>query len=175
MEQEHFLGIGQAQATGESELLSVGTELANIGQRVGDLATFTHIEGEESCISRVTEELSKNQWVHLACHGLPKRKEPFESAFALYDGHFTIHRIIQCNLQKSEFAYLSACHTIVGDEEVIHLASPMQFVGFRSVIGMMWAVGDAEANKITSVLYRHMVDDSGRLDHICAAFVRGRP
>ena len=173
-EQKHFLAIGQAKAVGERELLSVGAELVNIGQRVDGLATFMRIDGEESCISRVVEELGKNEWVHLACHGLPDRKQPFESAFALHDGHFTIQRIIGCELKNPEFAYLSACHTTVGDEEsldeVIHLASAMQFAGFRSVIGTMWAVDDGETNKITSTFYKHMVDESGRLDHTRAAF-----
>ncbi|KAH0827382.1 hypothetical protein J3R83DRAFT_4035 [Lanmaoa asiatica] len=136
---EHFVGIGQANAIGESELVSVGTELANIGQCVDGLATFTRIEGQESCISCVTEELGRNDWVHLACHGLPNRKQPFESSFALHDGRFTIQRIMRCELENPQFAYLSACHTTVGYEEspdeVIHLASAMQFAGFRSVIG----------------------------------------
>ena len=173
-EQKCFIAIGQAKAAGESELLSVGAELVNIGQRIDGFATFTRIDGEESCISRVVEELGKNEWVHLACHGLPDRKQPFESAFALHDGHFTIQRIIGCDLKNPEFAYLSACHTTVGDEEspdeAIHLASAMQFVGFRSVIGTMWAVEDVETNKITSTFYKHMVDESGRLDHTRAAF-----
>jgi CHAT domain-containing protein/tetratricopeptide (TPR) repeat protein len=173
-EQKRFIAIGQAKAAGETELVSVGAELDNIGRRVDGLATFTRIDGEESCTSRVVEELGKNEWVHLACHGLPNRIEPFESAFALHDGHFTIQRIIGCDFKNPEFAYLSACHTTVGDEkspdEVIHLASAMQFVGFRSVIGTMWAVDDGETNKITSTFYRHMVDESGRLDHTRAAF-----
>jgi CHAT domain-containing protein len=172
-EQKHFIAIGQATAAGESELHSVGVELENICQRIDGLATFTRIDGE-SCTSRVVEELGKNEWVHLACHGLPNRKQPFESAFALHDGHFTIQRIIECDLKNPEFAYLSACHTTVGDEEssdeAIHLASAMQFVGFRSVIGTMWAVDDGETNKITSTFYRHMVDECGRLDHTRAAF-----
>jgi tetratricopeptide (TPR) repeat protein/CHAT domain-containing protein len=173
-EQKHFIAIGQAKVAGESELLSVGAELGKIGQRVDGFATFARIDGEESSISRVVEELGKNEWVHLACHGLPNRKQPFESAFALHDGHFTIQRIIGCDLKNPEFAYLSACHTTVGDEEspdeAIHLASAMQFVGFRSVIGTMWAVDDGETNKITSTFYKHMVDGSGRLDHTRAAF-----
>ena len=173
-EQKRFIAIGQAQAAGESELLSVGAELANIGRLVEGLATFTRIDGEESCTSRVVEELGKNEWVHLACHGLPNRTQPFDSAFALHDGHFTIQRIIGCDLKNPEFAYLSACHTTVGDkespDEVIYLASAMQFVGFRSVIGTMWAVDDGETNKITSTFYKHMVDESGRLDHTRAAF-----
>ena len=135
---------------------------------------FTRIDGEESCISRVVEELGKNEWVHLACHGLPNPTKPFESAFALHDGHFTIQRIIECGLKNPEFAYLSACHTMVGDEkspdEVIHLAAAMQFLGYSSVIGTRWAVDDGETKKITSTFYKHMVDESGRLDHTRAAF-----
>ena len=36
----------------------------------------------------------------------------------------------------------------------------------------MWTVGDGETNKITSTFYKHMVDESGRLDHTRAAFAR---
>ncbi|KAG8218011.1 hypothetical protein J3R82DRAFT_6203 [Butyriboletus roseoflavus] len=173
-----FVGIGQAKAMGENELVSVGAELASIKQRVNGLATFTHIEGQESCIARVMEELGKNEWVHLACHGIPNRNQPFESAFALHDGHLTIERIIRCELENPEFAYLSACHTTVGDEdsldEVMHLASAMQFAGFRSVIGTMWAVDDAQTNKITSVFYGNMIDERGRLDYTRAAFALNR-
>ena len=60
-ERPHFIGIGQAKAAGETELLSVGAELDNIRQRVDGLATFTRIDGEESCTSRVVEELGKNE------------------------------------------------------------------------------------------------------------------
>ena len=97
MQVKQFIAIGQAEAPKQSKLHSVGIELANIGQCIDGLATFMHIEGQEVCISRVTDELSKNKWVHLACHGLPDKKQPFKSLFALYDGHLTIHRIIGCN------------------------------------------------------------------------------
>jgi len=173
-ERKRFIAIGQAKAVGESELVSVGAELDNIGLRVDGSPTFTRIDREESCTSRVVEELGKNDWVHLACHGIPNPKKPFESAFALRDGRFTIQHIIGCDLKNPEFAYLSACHTTVGDEEspdeAIHLASAMQFAGFCSVIGTMWVVDDSETNKTTSTFYKYMVDESGRLDHTRAAF-----
>ena len=61
-----------------------------------------------------------------------------------------------------------------GDEEspdeAIHLASAMQFVGFRSVIGTMWAVDDSATIKVASTFYKHMVNESGRLDYTRAAF-----
>jgi CHAT domain-containing protein len=98
-------------------------------------------------VSRVSEELRKNKYVHFACHGVPNEERPFESAFALHDGPFTIECILGCELEHPEFAYLSACHTTVGYkeglDEVIHLASTMQISGFRSVIGTMCAVNDA--------------------------------
>ena len=170
---KQFVGIGQANAEGENEIVSVGAELANIEQRVGGLTTFTCVEGQQSCIARVSEELSKNEWVHFACHGIPNQEQPFESAFALGDGHFTIKRIIQCQLRNAEFAFLSACQTTVGDEEspdeVIHLASAMQFAGFRSVIGTMWAVMDVVALRITSAFYDNLIDECGRLDYTRAA------
>ena len=172
--QKHFIAIGKAKAASEHQLLSVGAQLDNIRQRVEGLTTFTCIDGEESCISRVVEELGKNEWVHFACHGLPDREHPFESALALHDGHFTIQRVIGCDLKNPEFAYLSADHTTVGDkdspDEMIHLASAIQFAGFRSVIGTMWEVNNSAASKITSTFYKHMVDGSGRLDHTRAAF-----
>ncbi|KAG1876045.1 hypothetical protein C8R48DRAFT_571681, partial [Suillus tomentosus] len=50
--------------------------------------------------------------------------------------------------QNPRFAFLSACHTTVGDEkspdESIHLAAAMQFSGLRSVIGFMWSVEDED-------------------------------
>ena len=148
---KHLIAIGRAQAAGESELVSVGAELDDIHQSINGLATFTRIDGDESRISRVVEELGMNEWVHFACHGLPNQQRPFESAFALHDGHFTVQRIIGCEFKNPEFVYLSACHTTVGDEEspdeVIHLASAMQFAGFRSVIGTMWAVDDGRRTR----------------------------
>ena len=168
---KRFIAIGQANAVGANQLPSTGAELDIVGQRVVGLAAFTRIEGEECCISRVVEELGENDWVHLACPGLPNSQKPFESAFALCDGHFTIHRIIGYDLKNAEFAYLSSSDTTVGDEdEAIHLASAMQFAGFRSVIGTMWDVGDSEATKIAPIIYQYLVDGSDRLDHTRAAF-----
>ena len=66
-----------------------------------------------------------------------------------------IQHITPCNLWNPEFAYLSACHTTIGDKEspdkMIYLAAAMQFAGFHSVIGMMSAVDDSEMNKVVSM------------------------
>jgi len=51
---------------------------------------------------------------------------------------------------------LSACHT-VGDmvgtpDEVIHLAAAMQFCGFRSVVGTLWAMEDVMGVMLLRIL-----------------------
>ena len=112
------------------------------------------------------------------CHGIPNFKQPFESAFALHDGHFTIEWIIWCELENAEFVYLPTCRTTVGNEdsadEVMHLISVMQFARFCSVIRTMWAVDDGKTNKIMSVFYDNMIDESGHLDftHVALALNR---
>jgi CHAT domain-containing protein len=144
------------------------------------LAKLTRLDGSKSSVSRVSEELKnlKNEWVHFACHNIPNVENPFQSAFALRDGPFTIEHIMRCELEHPEFAYLSACQTTVGykesPDEVIHLASAMQFAGFRSVIGTMWAVDDIQASTITSKFYEHMLDGCSRLDHTRAALALQR-
>jgi CHAT domain-containing protein len=89
------------------------------------------------------------------------------------DGPLMIKDIIQSDWQDPEFAFLSACHTTVGDEEspdeLIHLAAAMQFSGFRSVIGSMWTVDDEAAQEVVSAFYGNLVDGSGRLDCARAA------
>ena len=172
-ERHRFLLVGQAHAPEQNELVSVNAELSTISQCIGSAATLTCIRDQDANIAKVAEELNKNEFVHLACHGIPDRKRPFESGFALGDGLLKVEDIMRYDLQKAQFAYLSACHTTVGDEEspdeVIHLAAAMQFAGFRSVIGTMWAVDDAHTNEITSKFYAHMTDESGCLDHTRAA------
>ncbi|KAI9571893.1 hypothetical protein HD554DRAFT_1734748 [Boletus coccyginus] len=53
---------------------------------------------------------------------------------------------------------------------MIHLVLAMQFAGFRSVIGMMWEADGSETNEIMLTFYKHMVDESGRLDHTRTVF-----
>ncbi|KAI9571847.1 CHAT domain-containing protein [Boletus coccyginus] len=172
-ERRHVLVVGQAQAPGQSELVAVNAELSSISQRIGSVATLTCVQDQDASITKVTEESGTNEFVYLACHGVPDRRRPFESGFALSDGLLTVEKIMQYDLQNAQFAYLSACHTTVGDEEspdeALHLAAAMQFAGFSSVIGTMWAVDDEHTNEITPRFHNHMMDESGHLDHTRAA------
>ncbi|KAG2128448.1 CHAT domain-containing protein [Suillus cothurnatus] len=166
---QYFVAIGQGNPEGGKELRCVAPELAAIAQRlIPIVSSFTPLEDSDATVQGVLDALNHNQWLHLACHGMPNRQRPFESSFAMRNGPLMIKDIIRSNWQNPEFAFLSACHTTVGDEnspdESIHLAAAMQFSGFRSVIGSMWSVDDDVAQQVVSTFYDKLVDDSGRLD-----------
>ncbi|KAG1851877.1 hypothetical protein DFJ58DRAFT_914479 [Suillus subalutaceus] len=63
------------------------------------------------------------------------REQPYYSHFAMKDEPLTLLDIMENDTPQAEFAFLSACHTVVGDEkspdQVIHLAVGLQFSGFK--------------------------------------------
>ncbi|KAG1790639.1 uncharacterized protein HD556DRAFT_1445923 [Suillus plorans] len=87
------------------------------------------------------------------------------------DEHLTLLDIMEKHLPHAEFAFLSACHTAVGDEEtpdeieMIHLAAGIQFSGFKSVVGILWEIDDAVAKHVVEasmsygcrLVYSHLV------------------
>jgi CHAT domain-containing protein len=76
----------------------------------------------------------------------------------------TLLDIMENHAPQAEFAFLSACHTAIGDEEtpdeVIHLAAGLQSSGFKSVIGTLWVVNDAVAKHVIEAFYEKMFEDS---------------
>ncbi|KAG0699457.1 CHAT domain-containing protein [Suillus ampliporus] len=170
---QHFVAIGQANPDKGKELRCVAPELAVVEKHVAPVASFTSLADSGATIQGALDILSRNQWLHLACHGMPNRQQAFQSSFAMRDGPLMIKDIIRSDWQNPEFAFLSACHTTVGDEkspdESIHLAAAMQFSGFRSVIGSMWSVDDKVVHQMVSAFYANLVDGSGRLDCTRAA------
>ncbi|KAG0703360.1 CHAT domain-containing protein, partial [Suillus ampliporus] len=154
---QHFVAIGQANPVRGKELQCVAPELDIVAQHVAPVVPFTSLSGNHATVQGAFDSLSRNQWLHLACHGMPNRQKPFESSFAMRDGPLTIKDIIRSHLQNPEFAFLSACHTTVGDESSPDEASSM------------WSVDDEVARQIVSAFYGYLVDESGRLDCTRAA------
>ncbi|KAG2036406.1 CHAT domain-containing protein [Suillus americanus] len=165
---QHFVAVGQGHPDGGKELRHVAVELDIVAERVAPVLSFASLTDSDATVKGASGAFSRAQWLHLACHGIPNRKQPFQSSFAMRDGPFTIMDIVRSRLQNPEFAFLSACHTTVGDEsspdEAIHLAAAMQFSGFRSVIGSMWSVDDEVARQVVRAFYDNLVDGLGRLD-----------
>ncbi|KAG2047787.1 hypothetical protein BDR06DRAFT_963457 [Suillus hirtellus] len=97
------------------------------------------------------------------------------------DEDLTLLDIMERDIPHAEFAFLSACHTAVGDEEtpdeVIHLAAGLQFSGFKSVIGTLWQVDDSVAKHVVKAFYENMfsdLKDGGVMDCTKAAWALNR-
>ena len=154
----NLLVIGQP---GE-DLPMVQDEIDNIKQ-FGDFVNV--IVGADASRDAVLHGLQQHSWAHFACHGhMGDNSQPFHASFELYGGtHLNLLDLIQARLPNSEFAFLAACHSAAGDpsspDEVIHLAAALQFCGFRSVVGTLWAVADKAGPIISKEFYKHMFNN----------------
>lgn len=148
---------------GFGELSSAADEfrvLQNLGSSVSCL------EGSQATSSRVLEGLASHSWAHFICHGT-LHPRPFESSLHLHGGdRLTLNDIIKAYLPSAQFAFLAACHTAEQgsrlQDEVLHLAAAMQFSGFQSVIGTMWAMRDSDGPEVAREFYKRMLGDSFR-------------
>jgi CHAT domain len=106
------------------------------------------------------------RFAHFACHGVLEPGRPFQASLKLYDGQrLTLLDIAQSQLPDVEFAFLSASHTAeLTDEsipdEALHLAAAMQHCGFRSVVGTMWSMVDADGRNVVETFYNSVFSDS---------------
>ncbi|KAI0250825.1 TPR-like protein [Lactifluus subvellereus] len=146
--------IGQPDET----LPGVDSETRSIESLVGS-SSVTRITGDAATPENVVAHLPMHPWVHFACHGVLQPGRPFESSFLLqHNTHLTLIRIAKTHLPTAELAFLAACHTaeLAEDgtpDEVLHLTAAMQFSGFRSVIGTMWAMADEDGKDLSEYFY----------------------
>jgi CHAT domain-containing protein len=87
------------------------------------------LPGELATVNSVLEGMEEASWIHLACHAVQRPSSPTESAFCLHNGDLTLSKIITKSFRNTDFAFLSACQTATGDEnlpdEAVHLAAGM--------------------------------------------------
>ncbi|KAG1767990.1 CHAT domain-containing protein [Suillus occidentalis] len=157
-----FVAIGQGQpGAGKGKaLLAVDSELELVHELVPATASHTTISGDAATRAGALEALELNTWVHLACHGKQDPAQPYHSHFVMRDEHLTLLDIMGEDIPHAEFAFLSTCHTAVGDketpDEVVHLAAGLQFSGFKSVVGTLWEVDDSVAKHVVEAFYKYM-------------------
>ena len=107
----------------------------------------------------VLERLQDHRFAHFSCHGILETGKPFDASFKLYGGQrLTLLDIVRSQLPSAEFAFLSACHTAELTEEGIvdeglHLSAAIQYSGFRSVVGTMWAMADIDGHDLAKHFY----------------------
>ncbi|KAF9231021.1 hypothetical protein BU15DRAFT_68684 [Melanogaster broomeanus] len=114
-----FIAIGQSKpekSSGESELEGIDGELDLVESIIPPSMTFDRISGDTATADAATEGLRTHAWAHLACHGNQDLAQPFDSSFSLRDRPLTLLDIIRAEVAHPESAFLSACHTAVGDE-----------------------------------------------------------
>ena len=112
----------------------------------------------------VIEGLRGHRFAHFVCHGLLETGKPFDASLELHKANLTLLEIVRSQLPAAEFAFLAACHTAeltedsVADEG-LHLTAAMQYCGFRSVVGTMWAMADTDGADLSKHFYKAIFAD----------------
>ena len=149
----------------DPSLPTVGGEI----QVVRSLDTgVTSLLSEAATPAAVLDGFHHHRFVHFACHGTLEANKPFEAGFELHEmKRLTLLEIVRAELPTAEFAFLSACHTAEVTEgsiidEGLHLAAAMQYSGFRSVVGTMWAMADVDGRDLAENFYKALFSNSRR-------------
>jgi len=127
--------------------------------------TVTTLVSKKATPSAVVKRLRDHRFAHFSCHGILETGKPFDACFKLYQGQrLTLLDIIRSRLSSAEFAFLSACHTAELTEESIadeglHLSAAVQYSGFRSVVGTMWAMADIDGKVLAKSFYGSLFSD----------------
>ena len=126
----------------------------------------TSLISEAATPDTVTDAFHHHGFVHFACHGTLEAGKPFEAGFELHgEARLTLLEIVRANLPAAEFAFLAACHTAEVTEgsvvdEGLHLAAAVQYCGFRSVVGTMWAMADEDGRDLAQNFYKALFANS---------------
>ncbi|KAI9454285.1 CHAT domain-containing protein [Lactarius psammicola] len=132
----------------------------------------TSLISETATPAAVIDGFHRHQFVHFACHGTLEAGKPFEAGFELYGcERLTLLEIVRSHLPTAEFAFLSACHTAEVTEgsvvdEGLHLAAAVQYCGFRSVVGTMWAMVDEDDRDLAEHFYKALFSNLRRVQGV---------
>ncbi|KAJ2928584.1 hypothetical protein H1R20_g8491, partial [Candolleomyces eurysporus] len=128
------------------------------------------LNSQEATVEATIQGLKDHRCVHFACHASQNAQDPLKSCFYLHDGRLELSEIIKLRLQNADFAFLSACQTSAGDEqlseEVVHLAAGMLAAGYGSVIATMWSIPDSNARVLADGFYRELLQLGGQSEWV---------
>lgn len=166
-----LLTVSQPSTDGQIRLPFVRKEMESIRKWTSS-SPFVDLHEADGTVEDVLAKMSISDWVHFACHAMQDRINPLDSGlFLAHSRRLTLSDIIQLSRPRGGLAFLSACQTAMGDEqlseEAIHLAAGMLLAGYKGVIATMWSIIDNDAPKITEDVYKSLfqdgkVPDSGR-------------
>jgi len=134
-----MLAIIQPDTPDQKSLPCTLDELRKIEGHVPDNNLVKLVHGS---VKDVILHLPMVSVAHFACNGEQNTQNPLESALLLQDGPLKVSQIMQEHMPNASLAFLSACETAMGDEnlpdEAIHLGATLLFAGFHGVVATMW-------------------------------------
>ncbi|KAK4960803.1 hypothetical protein LTR66_012868 [Elasticomyces elasticus] len=165
--EQRFLAVTMPKTTGWVDL-DIAEEVSAIQERIGGSDIFKIETLATPSKGEVLEKLKVSGMVHFACHGKSDSKDPSNSGLFFKDGpdgkaeHLTIRELATISLEQVQMAYLSACSTAENSapdliDEVVHVASAFQLVGFPHVIGTFWQADDNAAKNVAQIFYKELV------------------
>ncbi|MCM2387675.1 CHAT domain-containing protein [Streptomyces albipurpureus] len=159
-ERGSLLVVAMPETPGESSLLGVDKEVAEITAAVADAEV---LRGRHATREAVLGALYRHPVAHFACHGVSEPGDPSTSRLLLDDhliAPLDVATIVRQDLAQARLAYLSACSTTetaarYGDEAV-HVTAAFLLAGFAGVVGTLWPVKDSAARAVSVAFHRRM-------------------
>jgi len=157
-----MLAVVQPDTPGQKSLPCTLDELRKIEGHVPHNDLVKLVGGS---VKEVISHLPEVTIAHFACHGEQNIQHPLESALLLQDGPLKVSHIMQKPMPNASLAFLSACETAMGDEnlpdEVIHLGATLLFAGFGGVVATMWSIADVDGPKVADSFYENLFKEHG--------------
>lgn len=157
-----ILAVAQPHTPHAPPIPKTVDEIERIERLVGQIP-IKKLSNDQATLERVLGEMKDSDWIHLACHGRQYIKEPMKSGLLLHDKVLELSEIVNQLPPKADFAFLSACQTAKGDDELAeesaHLAAGMLLAGYRGIIASMWSIQDKDAPEVAETVYRRMLKD----------------
>ncbi|UZP46510.1 hypothetical protein NXS19_014322 [Fusarium pseudograminearum] len=163
---QQALLVGMEATPGSSFLPNAAKEVAAVRQVCESMSIKT--VQPEPVKAAITSHLLQSEIFHYAGHAYTDGHDPAESYLCLEANKadcLTVSNLLDINLQRQSpfLAYLSACGTgeIQNEDltdEGIHLITAFQLLGFRHVIGTLWAVMDSLCVHFARLFYEHLRD-----------------
>ena len=165
--------VAMPRTTGYDDL-STQDEVETILQSAPILGFQTVDVLETPDKTAVLESLRRSPTIHFACHGTTDPIDPSNSGLELRDGpdgrpeHLTVLEVADVFLPQARMVYLSACSTAKHEgadlrDEVLHIASAFQLVGFPHVLATLWVADDLAAVNMAGLFYCELAANSTRL------------
>lgn len=169
--------IRMAKTEGQTTLLSANTEVEIVRDQLAPVIDSKDLVVlEEPTKTGMLSALPGSTILHFAGHGKSDTTDPLLSTLLTQDWRddpLTVKDLMALKLHRNPplLAYLSACSTgSTGADnladEGLHLMSACQLVGFRHVVGSLWAVSDRHCVDVAQTLYATMVAGSMRDDSV---------